>query len=136
MFSWISHIWRLLRVMVTLARYDVLLPSEYYDRYPLPLRATHTAISIIARRRRPKTVGARLAMALEKLGPAYVKLGQFLATRPDMIGVTAAQDLGRLKDRLPPFPRTRELADVQAFFARNDSTNRTTPAHAALSGTA
>ncbi|MGE3141959.1 MAG: 2-polyprenylphenol 6-hydroxylase [Hyphomonadaceae bacterium] len=114
MFSWIGHIWRLLRVMVTLARYDVLLPSEYYDRYPLPLRATHTALQIIVRRRKPKTVGARLAMALEKLGPAYVKLGQFLATRPDMIGVTAAQDLGRLKDRLPPFSRTQALDTINA----------------------
>jgi len=114
MFSWISHIWRLLRVALTLARYDALLPGEYYDRYPLGLRALHTALQPIVRRRRPKSVGARLAMALEKLGPAYVKFGQFLATRPDMIGVTAAQDLGRLKDRLPPFPRNAALDTINA----------------------
>jgi ubiquinone biosynthesis protein len=58
------------------------------------------------------------------LGPAYVKVGQFLATRPDMIGVTAAQDLARLKDRLPPFSRTvaldtinSELGGTEELFA-------------------
>jgi ubiquinone biosynthesis protein len=120
-FSWIGHIWRLLRVAVTLARYDALLPEEYYERYPLALRATHTLLRVLVLRRRPKTVGARLALALEKLGPAYVKVGQFLATRPDMIGVTAAQDLGRLKDRLPPFSRERALDTINAELGGTES---------------
>jgi ubiquinone biosynthesis protein len=113
-----------MRVAVTLARYDVLLPEEYYDRYPVALQATHTLLRVIAKRRRGKTVGSRLAKALERLGPAYVKVGQFLATRPDMIGVTAAQDLARLKDRLPPFSRTialdtinSELGGTEELFA-------------------
>ncbi|MEJ0058612.1 MAG: 2-polyprenylphenol 6-hydroxylase [Terricaulis sp.] len=114
MLSWIGHSVRLLRVAGTLVRYDVLLPGEYYDRYPLALRATHTVLGIFAKRRRAKTVGARLAKALEKLGPAYVKVGQFLATRPDMIGVTAAHDLARLKDRLPPFPRNQALDTINS----------------------
>ncbi|MET0182897.1 MAG: 2-polyprenylphenol 6-hydroxylase, partial [Caulobacterales bacterium] len=121
MFSWIAHLWRLLRAALTLARYDALLPGEYYDRYPLWVRATHTALRPIVRRRRPKTVGARLAMALEKLGPAYVKFGQFLATRPDMIGVTAAQDLGRLKDRLPPFSRNVALDTINSELGATES---------------
>ena len=114
MFSWIGHSWRLARVAVTLARYDVLLPEEYYERYPVPLQATHTLLRLITKRRRGRTVGTRLATALERLGPAYVKLGQFLATRPDMIGVTVAQELGRLKDRLPPFSRTIALDTINA----------------------
>lgn len=114
MFSWIGHSWRLARVAVTLARYDVLLPSEYYERFPVSLQATHTVLSVIAKRRRGKSVGVRLAQALERLGPAYVKVGQFLATRPDMIGVTVAQELGRLKDRLPPFSRTVALDTINA----------------------
>ncbi|MGE0595639.1 MAG: 2-polyprenylphenol 6-hydroxylase [Hyphomonadaceae bacterium] len=113
-FSWIGHSWRLMRVAWTLARFDVLLPEEYYDRYSLPLQATHTALRVIAKRRRGRSVGARLAKALERLGPAYVKVGQFLATRPDMIGVTVAQELGRLKDRLPPFSRTAALDTINA----------------------
>ena len=124
MFAWLGHSWRLLRVAGTLVRYDVLLPSEYYDRYPTGLQATHTALSIFAKRRRGRSVGARLAKAFERLGPAYVKVGQFLATRPDMIGVTVAQELGRLKDRLPPFSRTialdtinSELGGTEELFA-------------------
>ncbi len=124
MFAWIGHSWRLLRVAVTLVRYDVLLPSEYYDQYSVPLQATHTALHIFAKRKRGRSVGARLALALERLGPAYVKVGQFLATRPDMIGVTVAQELGRLKDRLPPFSRTealdtinKELGGTEGLFA-------------------
>jgi ubiquinone biosynthesis protein len=120
----LGHIWRILRVAVTLARYDVLLPSEYYDRYSTSLQAAHTALSIFAKRRRGRSVGERLAKALERLGPAYVKVGQFLATRPDMIGVTVAQEMGRLKDRLPPFPRTvaldtinSELGGTEELFA-------------------
>jgi ubiquinone biosynthesis protein len=108
----IGHTWRLMRVAITLARYDVLLPSEYYDRYPTSLQAAHTALSVFAKRRRGRSVGERLAKALERLGPAYVKVGQFLATRPDMIGVTVAQELGRLKDRLPPFSRTVALDTI------------------------
>ncbi|HVZ99818.1 MAG TPA: 2-polyprenylphenol 6-hydroxylase [Caulobacterales bacterium] len=114
MFSWIGHIWRLLRVAATLARYDVLFPGEYYERYPIWVQSVRTLTIPIMRRRRARTVGARLAKALEKLGPAYVKVGQFLATRPDMIGVTAAQDLARLKDRLPPFARTAALDTINA----------------------
>jgi ubiquinone biosynthesis protein len=45
----------------------------------------------------------RLAAALTELGPSYIKLGQFLATRPDVIGPELARDLSGLQDRLPPF---------------------------------
>ena len=76
------------------AYYDALMPLEYRDRMPLRYRILGDFLRLFARRRKPRTVGARLAAALEKLGPAYVKVGQFLATRPDMIGVTVAQELG------------------------------------------
>ena len=46
------------------------------------------------------------AEAFQAIGPAAIKLGQALATRPDLVGTTAAHDLQRLQDRLPalPFP--------------------------------
>ncbi|GJE55774.1 MULTISPECIES: 2-polyprenylphenol 6-hydroxylase [Methylobacterium] len=46
-----------------------------------------------------------LERALTRLGPSYVKFGQFLATRPDIVGMAAARDLERLQDRVPPFPQ-------------------------------
>ena len=45
----------------------------------------------------------RIAAALTRLGPTYVKLGQFLATRPDVVGVALARNLEALQDKMVPF---------------------------------
>ncbi|MAK12746.1 MAG: 2-polyprenylphenol 6-hydroxylase [Candidatus Pelagibacter sp.] len=50
-----------------------------------------------------KSVGTRLAGALKKLGPTFIKLGQFLGTRPDIVGNDLAKELQSLQDDLPPF---------------------------------
>ncbi len=102
-------------------RYDALLPREYEERMGIPHQVFGDVLRLFARRRKPRTVGARLAAALEKLGPAYVKVGQFLATRPDMIGVAPAQELGRLKDRLPPFPRVQALDTINAELGATET---------------
>jgi ubiquinone biosynthesis protein len=59
--------------------------------------------------------GPRLSRALTRLGPAYLKLGQFLATRPDVVGVAMARDLEALQDRLPPFSQ----AEAEAAIAQS-----------------
>ena len=58
----------------------------------------------------------RLSAALTKLGPSYVKLGQFLATRPDVVGAALARDLESLQDRMPPFAQAEAEAAVAASF--------------------
>jgi ubiquinone biosynthesis protein len=118
MFSWIGHTLRLVRVALTLLRYDALLPREYQSRLPLWAGSLAWTLRLFSKRRPQVSRGERLASALERLGPAYVKFGQFLATRPDMIGVAAAQDLGRLKDRLPAFSRERALDTINAEFGK------------------
>jgi ubiquinone biosynthesis protein len=60
----------------------------------------------------------RLAAALTRLGPSYVKFGQFLATRPDIVGVAAANDLEQLQDRMAPFPREEAVRVVEAAFGQ------------------
>jgi len=45
-----------------------------------------------------------LSKAVAALGPSYIKLGQFLATRPDIVGLELASELSALRDKLPPFP--------------------------------
>jgi len=60
----------------------------------------------------------RLSTALTRLGPSYVKLGQFLATRPDVVGTALAQDLERLQDQMPPFPQAEAEAAIAAAFGR------------------
>ena len=51
-----------------------------------------------------KRKGERLAAAIERLGPTFIKLGQALSTRSDLIGEAIADDLADLRDNLPPFP--------------------------------
>jgi ubiquinone biosynthesis protein len=60
----------------------------------------------------------RLSRALERMGPAYLKLGQFLATRPDVVGVVMARDLESLQDRLPPFSQVEAEAAIAAALER------------------
>ncbi|HET7885513.1 MAG TPA: ubiquinone biosynthesis protein UbiB, partial [Bradyrhizobium sp.] len=62
--------------------------------------------------------GPRLSRALTRLGPAYLKLGQFLATRPDVVGVVLARDLESLQDRLPPFPQQEAEAVIATSLER------------------
>jgi ubiquinone biosynthesis protein len=69
------------------------------------------------RHRRPDG-GARLSRALEKLGPAYIKLGQMLATRPDIVGVEMARALEHLQDRLPPFSEAQARAEIERAFGK------------------
>jgi ubiquinone biosynthesis protein len=56
---------------------------------------------------------ARLSKALTSLGPSYIKLGQFLATRDDIIGCELAADLATLQDRLPPFSQAEARQAVE-----------------------
>ena len=62
--------------------------------------------------------GPRLSRALTRLGPAYLKLGQFLATRPDVVGVAMARDLESLQDRLPPFSQSEAEAVIAQSLER------------------
>ncbi len=62
--------------------------------------------------------GARLSRALTRLGPTYVKLGQFLATRPDVVGAAIARDLESLQDRLPPFPQAEAESTITTSLER------------------
>jgi len=57
-----------------------------------------------------------LSRAMEKLGPSYVKLGQFLATRPDIVSADVAHELERLQDRVAPLPRDVAVKRIEAAF--------------------
>ena len=62
--------------------------------------------------------GERLTAALNRLGPSYVKLGQFLATRPDLIGKDGADALGRLRDEIAPFPEAEARATIERSLGK------------------
>ena len=111
----VANAWRLLAAGLVLARHDALLPREAAHLAPQPLRAPAAILRTLAggggTRGRP---GERLARAFEALGPAAIKLGQLLSTRADIFGTVFVEDLGRLKDRLPPFPMDQARAEVEA----------------------
>ena len=96
---------RLIRSCWVLLRADVLIPREVDPILPPTVRLVARTLRIFAgptaREGRP---GQRLAKAFERLGPATIKLGQVLSTRADIFGREFADDLGHLKDQLPPFP--------------------------------
>lgn len=84
------------------------------DPTPLPAVA-RTGLRLARLLERPTTASSaiRLSAALTALGPSYVKLGQFLATRPDVVGAAIANDLESLQDKMAPFPQAEAEAVVE-----------------------
>jgi len=93
---------RLWHISATLARYrlDEFLAATHLFRPMRWARAILPARSEIAGKPR----GARLRMALEELGPVYVKFGQIISTRRDLLPADIADELSLLQDQVPPFP--------------------------------
>ncbi len=103
---------RLMRAGLTLARYGALLPPEQTAQLPWLARKA----LVLAQWGSGAKAGQanRISSALSALGPSYIKLGQFLATRPDMIGAKRAFELKVLQDKLPPFGLEQARAEILA----------------------
>ena len=115
-FTIVSQFTRLARAGFVFAREGVL---GLVDPKPLPF-AARGALRLARLIERPTGGGSavRLAAALTALGPTYVKLGQFLATRPDVVGVAMARDLESLQDKMPPFSQAEAEATVATALER------------------
>ena len=109
MTSAVTHTLRLLRWGRILAKHGALAGIERDANTPPQLRRLVRIARIGARA--PKV--PRYADAFQAIGPAAIKLGQALATRPDLVGEEAAQDLARLQDAVPPAPFARIRAAVE-----------------------
>ncbi len=109
------NIARLSTVVRTLARHRALAPFlgqlEGAGMAPLVLLLARLFAGGRIDGGRP---GERLARALSELGPVFIKLGQVLSTRSDILGEQVTQDLALLQDRLPPFPGADALAVLEA----------------------
>lgn len=114
MLSTLRHGWALVRIGRTLARHGALKPLESHAAAPAPMRA----LARLARLGLRQPSEPEVAKAFEACGPAAIKLGQALATRPDLVGPAIAADLSRLQDKLPPFAFSEvEAALTQDFGA-------------------
>src|SRR5215468_4303920 len=124
MFRAIRNFWRLLRLALSLARHDALFPLEIIGIAP----ALVAWARLFVPRRHKRRPGERLSAALQEMGPSFIKLGQALSTRADLLSEAVAADLARLQDHLPPFSgararRTIELElgrPIEALFSRFD----------------
>ncbi|NKB55365.1 MAG: 2-polyprenylphenol 6-hydroxylase [Alphaproteobacteria bacterium] len=107
----ITSIARLIGIARTFARHDALFPLERMGVTPVIV----SVAKLVSRRAAPGRPGERLAAALEELGPTFIKLGQALSVRPDLVGDAIADDLSALQDRLPPFPgaTAREIIEQE-----------------------
>ncbi len=109
----LTNLWRFLRAGFVLAREGALSladPAMIPPAMALPLRLGR----LVERRGVAHTRGQRLAAALTRLGPSYVKFGQFLATRPDIVGVEVARELETLQDKMPAVSKAEAMAVVAA----------------------
>ena len=110
------HILRLARAGFVLAHEGVFAKVDP-GMVPASMRLPLMLSRLIARRE-AKSGMNRLAIAIERLGPSYVKLGQFLATRPDVVGPQVVRDLEMLQDRMAPFGREVAVKTIEASFDR------------------
>ena len=109
MTSAVTHLWRLLKWGRTLARHGALKGIEDDPLTPPPVRRL-VRLARFGTRIPPRP---DYAAALQEIGPAAIKLGQALSTRPDLVGARAAANLSLLQDNLPPapFPAIRKVIE-------------------------
>ena len=108
----VTHLWRLLKWGRTLARHGALRGIEEDPLTPPQVRRL-TRIARFAARIPPTPDYAK---ALQEIGPAAIKLGQALSTRPDLVGERAAANLSQLQDDLPPAPFDEIKQTIEASF--------------------
>ncbi len=88
------------------------------DEVPPGPPRTMLRLARLIQPRRTEPDAERLTRALNRLGPSYIKLGQFLATRPDIVGAEVALTLGRLRDEIEPFPEAEARATVEKALGK------------------
>jgi ubiquinone biosynthesis protein len=110
-----SQLARLIFIAFTLLRFGVddIALSGLRQRW---VRALARIVMIGRRFDEPR--GVRLRRALERLGPIFVKFGQVLSTRRDLLPLDVADELAKLQDRVPPFPGAQSVAMVEQAFGR------------------
>ena len=119
MYRSLKNLTRLFKVARTLARHKALFVFERLGVTPGVAALARLMAGAPKLAGEPESTlrpGQRLARALNEAGPSFIKLGQALATRSDLLGEEMAADLSELQDRLPPFPTSLARAAVEKEF--------------------
>ncbi len=109
------RIFRLIKIIFVVLRFglDEFLLSHERVRW---LRVPLNILLFFRSTSRPRAV--RLRLALENLGPIFVKFGQMLSTRRDLMPTDIADELAKLQDQVPPFPSAQAIQILQANYGR------------------
>ncbi len=114
----LSQAWRLLHINLVLLRYgldEVILATHLFR----PLRfLVYLSPWYWVRRREPQPYPERIRLALIELGPIFVKFGQLLSTRRDLLTDDLADELAKLQDRVPPFPGAQARVIIEKAWER------------------
>lgn len=102
---------RLAGIGWTLLRFGAPRALDRFEQIPPPI---DRLLARLERPGLPARPGERLAAGLEALGPTFVKLGQALSIRSDLLGEQITEDLARLQDKLPPFPAAQARRTIES----------------------
>ncbi len=115
----IKKLFTLFKLGRMVAKSDILKIVSKFKKPPLIIKIFFKILSISfsdsKRINTNDTEGEKLSKSLQAMGTTFIKLGQFLATRPDIIGDELSKQLEDLQDRLPPFP----LSEAQMIIKKN-----------------
>ena len=104
----IKKLFTLFKLGRKLAKSDALTIATKFNKPPLAIKMLFNLLSFSFKNNQQvnqnDSEGKRLSNSLQSMGTTFIKLGQFLATRPDIIGEELSKHLENLQDRLPPFP--------------------------------
>jgi ubiquinone biosynthesis protein len=117
MFRTILNMARLARAGFTVLRHGARVVPEDAN-LPEPVQVFARITAPLRKRARKSGNEQKLSAALTALGPSYIKLGQFLATRDDVVGREIAKDLEQLQDRLPPFPMSEAKRAIKEALGK------------------
>jgi len=110
------RIFRLSRIIFVVLRFglDEFLLSHERVRW---IRVPLNILLFLRNTRTPRAV--RLRLALENLGPIFVKFGQMLSTRRDLIALDIADELAKLQDQVPPFPSKQAIDVLESVYNKS-----------------
>ena len=106
-----------------IAKSDILDITSKFQEPPLSIKILFKILSFSFSSKNNREVtnneGEKLSKTLESMGTTFIKLGQFLATRPDIIGESLSKELESLQDRLPPFSQNQAKKIIEADLGIN-----------------
>lgn len=122
MIKFIRYIPKIIHLLYIVSKYRVLTDSGHFE-LPFSLKVLGRFFSIILYpiglfTKSNLNFGQRLAGLFQSLGPIYIKFGQTLSTRPDLIGTEVADSLKYLQDKLPPFSYRIVKARIEERFGQ------------------